>query len=88
MFSLEPTREFTVDDFVNLVGTERLYRYDFTDEEYREGCRFWNYTVIECLEREGCLTEGAAEGAWDALSYAYDKPGQPILREIKRGTFC
>ncbi|KAI1363864.1 hypothetical protein F5Y08DRAFT_340189 [Xylaria arbuscula] len=39
IFSLNPTHEWTVQDFINLIITEKLYRYDFT-EEGREGCRF------------------------------------------------
>ncbi|KAG6240810.1 hypothetical protein E4U25_007406 [Claviceps purpurea] len=67
-----------VQDVIDLINDNGLQEYTFSSES--GGCRYWVYTVILHLEREGMLDPGNAEELWQAISVFY-MPSDVITNE-------
>ncbi len=55
--------------------------------EYREGCRYWIYTIISDFAAAGLIGSGSGQVTWDAVSYYWRHPSGSELREVGRGVF-
>ncbi|KAG6023221.1 hypothetical protein E4U40_004087 [Claviceps sp. LM458 group G5] len=81
-----PTRgEPKVEDFVKVINANGLQKYDFHPEW--EGCRFWVYTFISRLEREGVVEAGSAVRMKESIPYYYVDSVERIYREPREGKF-
>ncbi|KAI1113632.1 hypothetical protein F5Y14DRAFT_206515 [Nemania sp. NC0429] len=70
---------------VELVQKNGRQKYQFSPEW--EGCRFWNYTFLQDLEKAGIILEGSSEKAEEALSSYFRTPSGVEKREMRIGEF-
>ncbi|KAG6055426.1 hypothetical protein E4U17_002983 [Claviceps sp. LM77 group G4] len=69
-----------VEDIVDLVNSNGLHRYTYASDN--EGCRFWVYTLISYLEKEGVVESGSAGRTWADASYYYVFPSGRDARDV------
>lgn len=74
-----------VGNILKLIMTNGLQNYLFSPEG--EGCRFWVYTFVSNLEREGLLESGSAAQTRESMRYYYIHPAGRVERVVKEGKF-
>ncbi|KAG6122847.1 hypothetical protein E4U13_001118 [Claviceps humidiphila] len=74
-----------IEDIINLINSNGLHRYRFASGN--EGCRFWVYTLISYLEKEGVVQSGSVGRTWADACYYYVDPSGRDARDIRKGTF-
>jgi len=76
----------TVQDVIDVIITNGLHKYSFNN--IGEGCRHWNLTLFEDLEKQGYIKKGSTDEARETLSY-YWRENQPCKdpRPIQKGVF-
>ncbi|KAI0202708.1 hypothetical protein F4808DRAFT_458871 [Astrocystis sublimbata] len=70
---------------VELVQKNGRQNYQFTPDW--EGCRFWNYTFLQDLEKAKIIHQGSSAKAEEALSFYFRTPSGVEKREMSMGKF-
>ncbi|CAK7266252.1 hypothetical protein SEPCBS57363_001997 [Sporothrix epigloea] len=83
--TFEPRGHPNVEVFIKSIGSLGLQRYNFTKD--CEGCRFWCYQFIKCLEGISILEPGSAAQTHETIGYYYCTPTGKEPREVGEGEF-
>ncbi|KAI0861792.1 hypothetical protein F4860DRAFT_513585 [Xylaria cubensis] len=75
----------SLEEIIEIVQSKGRQRYQFAPGW--EGCRFWNFTLMQDFEAHNIVSAGAANQALNSMAWFYHSVRGANRRDMKIGTF-